>query len=63
MDIVPERVLPSNRLANGDVPLHGVANFREFEVKKIFVSRNLKHKKLVNSCQDDRLTRFYKVDA
>ena len=35
--IVPERVLPSNRLANGDVPLHGVANFREFEVKKIFV--------------------------
>ena len=37
MDIVPERVLPSNRLANGDVPLHRVANFREFEVKKNFV--------------------------
>ena len=37
MDIVPGRVLPCNRLANGDVPLHGVANFREFEVKKIFV--------------------------
>ena len=37
MDIVPERVLPSNRLANGDVPLHRVANFREFEVKKKFV--------------------------
>ena len=45
MDIVPERVLPSNRLAIGDVPLHGVANFREFEVKKNFVSRNLKHTK------------------
>ena len=27
------------------------------------VSRNLTHKKLVNSCQDDRLTRFYKVDT
>ena len=37
MNIVPGRVLPSNRLVNGDVPLHGVANFREFEVKKIFV--------------------------
>ena len=37
MNIVPGRVLPSNRLANGDVPLHRVANFREFEVKKIFV--------------------------
>ena len=46
MDIVPERVLPSNRLANGDVPLHGVANFREFEAKKIFVSRNLTHTKI-----------------
>ena len=37
MDIVPGRVLPCNRLANVDVPLHRVANFREFEVKKIFV--------------------------
>ena len=37
MNIVPGRALPSNRLANGDVPLHRVANFREFEVKKIFV--------------------------
>ena len=37
MNIVPGRVLPSNRLANRDVPLHRVANFREFEVKKIFV--------------------------
>ena len=40
------RVLPSNRLANGDVPLHGVSNFPEFEVKKIFVSRNLTHTKI-----------------